>query len=157
MDTTLEVLQVALEFERKGMEYYRQAAERVRDGIVQSVLLSLADDEVAHQSIISRYYQAIENGRELPADSERDIPASPSASARIESITRGTLASISADSTYEEVYKTASELEKRSYEYYSAQHSDNPRVDAFYKYLAGVERIHLEMLQLMVELPVVKR
>ena len=151
MDTTLEVLHVALEFEKKGMEYYREAAGRVSDKVIKSVLLSLAEDEEAHQSIIRRYYQAIEVGQSSPPDSQQEMSVSKTASERIEAAVSQALSSIGADATYQEVYKTATEFEKMSYDYYSTHHSDNPRVNAFFKYLAGVERIHQEMLQLMLE------
>ena len=151
LNTTLEVLQVAIELENKGMEFYREAAGRVQDKVVKAVLLSLADDEQAHQSIIRRYYHAIEAGHSVPPASGDILPPSKSASERIEAMLTEVLSPIGQDATYKSIYQAAVQFETMSYEFYDSQKSDNPRVSAFFKYLAGVEKIHREMLQLMVE------
>ncbi len=151
MKTTLEVLHVALEFEKNGMEFYREAAGRVSDRVVKSVLLSLADDEEAHQNIIRRYYHAIEVGHPAPSRAEVEQAPPASAAERVQAIVSAVISPLGPDATYEEIYKTAVQFETKAYEYYTTQNSDNPRVNAFFKYLAGVEKIHREMLELMLE------
>jgi rubrerythrin len=151
LETTLEVLHVALDFEKNGMEFYREAAGRVQDKVVKSVLLSLADDEEAHQNIIRRYYHAIEAKRWIPEAADEELPPSKSAAERIRALVSEVISPVGPDATYASIYETAVQFETKSYDYYMSQQSDNPRVNAFFKYLAGVERIHREMLQLMLE------
>jgi len=148
LESTLEVLKVALDFEQKGMEFYREAAGRVKGKVMASVLFSLAEDEEAHQMLIRRFYHAIEGGQTAPTDGI-DMTPPKAAAERIEDIMRDTVSTIGADATYQSIYETAVELEIKSYEYYTSQASYSPKTAKFFTFLAEIEAIHRQMLEMM--------
>jgi rubrerythrin len=147
-----EIFQTALEFERRGREYYLQAARRVRDVAIKAVLQALAHDEELHESVIRRYYQALQRTEGWP-ELDEELPRPTPARQRVEQIVAETAGSISADASYAGVYEQARELELRSRDFYrqQAEAVEDGAAVKFFRFLAGMEQTHLEMLGLLLE------
>ena len=149
MQSVIDSLQTALEMERKGRRFYLDAAERVQDQIVRSVLVALANDEEAHERMINGYYQAIRK--------QQDLPPVPDHSAEppehVTEILQSTAGSIGLDATFLSVYEVARDFEQKSRDFYQAQvdlANDRPIVD-FYRFLVRMEQVHLQTLQLLLD------
>ena len=152
MEELLASLGMALEMERKGREFYFEAADRVEDRVVRSILVALAHDEEAHESVISRYYQALQHQKGWPA-AEGDLDALKSSHGEIKKIIKTTINRIGKDATFLSVYEVARDLELRSYDFYQARANgaDDRNVREFFRFLAGVEQVHLTTLELLLD------
>lgn len=148
MSSILESLQTALDMEQKGREFYLDAADKVTDSVVVEVLVALANDEAEHERMIERYYNAMHNHAgwpEMPKESvgEAITPA-------VEMLSK-TVGEIGAHASYQSVYATACELEKRSRDFYikCKDEAEDKQVAEFFAFLVRVEQAHLDALQLM--------
>lgn len=154
MQNLLEVLQVAVQFERRGRQAYLDAARRTENPVIQAVLKALADDEEAHERMIRRYYQALERQEGWP-DPDTHMPVPQPARQRVEEIISQTVgaAGIGSDPAFLEVYEAAREMELQSRDYYRAQAdaTEDAQLVKFFRFLAGMEQTHLEMLGMLVE------
>lgn len=152
MNDVAQVLMTALEMERLGREYYLKAADKVNDTVIESVLISLADDEKAHESVLSRYYEALEDSKGWPEiNANLHIPAD--AEKRLCDIIEQTAGAIGPDDTFLSVYETARDLEQKSIEFYrsEADKSSDKKAIELYKFLLNVEDIHIKMLDLLLK------
>jgi len=151
MQTVAETLQAALELERRGRQLYLEVADRVVDPVIKAVLVALANDEQAHENVISRYYHALEKHQAWPAV---DSGLKPGTSIkRIKQILEGTAGKIGTDATFLSVYESARDLELRSRDFYRSQANaaDDRQVVELFRFLASLEQAHLEALELVVE------
>jgi rubrerythrin len=151
MQNTINVLQTALELERRGREFYFDSADKVRDPVIKSALMSLAHDEDEHAAMISRFCEAMEHGRDLSDSQASQVPHD--ALARIQAVIDQTGSKISADAGFREVYETASALERRSVDFYreQAESASDPGAKKFYGFLVTLETIHMDVLQSLLE------
>ena len=151
METLIETLQTALEMERRARELYLDVADRVRDVVVKSVLVALADDEQAHETAIEHYYQALEKHKSWPTSDTRYRSLEPSEAVR--KIVDGTAGSIEPDVEFAGVYEKAYELEVQACDLYRSQAdaAQDRNVREFFGFLARLEQAHVNALQVMVE------
>ncbi len=63
-DKALEILTQALDLERRGQNFYRQAAREVSGEKGRDVFASLADDEEKHAAMIERQMRALQEQRQ---------------------------------------------------------------------------------------------
>jgi len=146
-----ESLKTALDFERQGYQFYVDAASRVEDPVVKTVLMSLADDERDHENIISRYYDALVKHSDWPApQSDTLFRSTPE---QVEAMVRQTVGSIGADASFVGVYETARDLEMGSVKFYSAQaeSAEDERVVQFFRFLTRIETAHMQALQTVLD------
>lgn len=150
MDNVTDVLHTAIEMERQGHQYYHQAANRIDDPMIRLILDALAKDEAEHLMVISRYYTALEHGKEWPsADNTMHPPKE--ASARIGEILRETAGTIGPDAGFTTMYDTARDLELKSRDYYQtcADSTVDEAARRFLLFLTALENTHLEMLGML--------
>lgn len=152
MQSVEEVLQTAMEMERQGRAYYLQAARRVSDPVIRATLEALAHDEEIHEHVIRRYYEAVRNQAGWPEVSN-DLPAPQPARQRVQQIMESTAGQIGKDATYADVYEKARELELKSRDYYreQADAAEDRELVKFFRFLAGMEQTHLEVLGLLLQ------
>jgi len=147
-----QLLKTAAGLERRGMEHYTAAAERLTDPVLEAVCRSLAADERTHAQMIRQFYEALRKteGWEPPASALAEPPA---ARERLEQIMENTAAKIGPDMSYAEVYESARDLEQRSYDFYSsmAEGQSDPALLKFLRFLMNVENVHMEMLDALLE------
>lgn len=151
MESVAEVLRTATELERRGREFYLDAAGKTEDRVVAAVLMALAHDEESHERVIRQFYEALERTEDWP-EAAADLASGP-ARERVDEIARRTAGQIGPDATYTSVYETARDLEQQSYEFYrsSAGEAENQDVAQFLKFLATVEKTHVEMLEILLD------
>jgi rubrerythrin len=147
MKKVLQVLRDALALEHQGHEYYRNAYEESLDPVVRSVLSALAQDEEAHESIITEYYRALEAGQGWPHADEEFTAIRP-AEERIRDLFYGSGMDIHIPATFFQVYDHAYNLEVRSRDFYREQLADAADIQAqkFFRFLVQLEDIHIAML-----------
>jgi rubrerythrin len=58
-ENALEVLEKAMQLEKDGLQFYRQAAERIGDEPVAAVFNKLANDESDHLDILESQYESL--------------------------------------------------------------------------------------------------
>ena len=152
MQSVDEVLQAALEMERQGRAYYLQAARRVKDPVIRATLEALAHDEEIHEHVIRRYYEAVRKQAGWP-DISADVPAPQPAKQRIQEIMEQTAGTIGEDDAYADIYQKARELELKSRDYYreQADQAEDRELVKFFRFLAGMEQTHLEVLGLLLQ------
>ncbi len=152
MVSVSELFSVALDFEREGRRVYLEAARRATDPVVQAVLSSLAQDEHVHETLIRQYYQALERSEGWPQPNG-EVFASIPARRRIQAIIEETAGAIGPDETFLGVYERARDLEQKSRDFYRAQAdaTQDRQLVKFFRFLAGTEQTHLEMLGMLVD------
>lgn len=148
--TLPEAFETAIEFERRGRACYRAGAARVKNEVIAAVLYALARDEELHESLIRRFYEALQKTAGWPEVSG-DLPAPLPARQRIEAIVEQTAGSLSNDPAYIEIYEHARDLEAASRDFYRdlSEKAEDRELLKFLRFLAGMEQTHLEMLGLL--------
>ncbi len=156
-NSPLGILRRAMQIERDGYKFYREAAERAAGERGKSVFLGLADDEETHLRLLLIEHQAVESGQgwidptqALKQDFEFD-PANPDlpgeeypepspifTPAREQSL-EGDVATL----------EFAMETEQLSYDLYkgAAAEQTDPAAKQAYELLAKEENHHYEILQ----------
>lgn len=156
-NSPLGILRRAMQIERDGYKFYREAAERAVGERGKSMFLGLADDEATHLRLLLIEYQAVESGQgwldptqALEQDFDFD-PANPDlpgeeypepspifTPARHPSL-EGDVAAL----------EFAMETEQLSYDLYkdAAAEQTDPAAKQAYELLAKEENRHYEILQ----------
>lgn len=152
MNSLGQVLQAALEMERKGREYYFTAAEKVEDPTIGAILISLAHDEEDHERVINSYYNAMMESKGWPVV-DRELPPSADAERRIMKIVDEIAGSIVPNETFIGVYETAREMEMHSRDFYRAgeEETSDMEIIEFFRFLARIEGIHMGMLDILLQ------
>jgi len=152
MSDIVQLLLTALELQRQGHHMYARAATRVGDPVARAVLLALAQDERAHESIIRRSYDALARGKRMArADAQAKVPEQTFK--RVKQIVGATCRQILQNPTYVGIYESARDMEARSCDLYrdlAAQASSREAV-RFLQLLATAEHTHMEALGHFVE------
>ena len=152
MNNLGEALLTALKMERKGHEEYLNAADRCEDDTLAAILLSLANDEEEHERVIGSFYHAMIESKGWPVVDTSLLPI-PEAVERIDLIMNETAAKISPDETFIGIYEVAHGLEVRSREFYlkEMEKASNREVVEMFRFLARIEGIHMDMLNLLLQ------
>jgi len=140
---TLEALQIAIQMEIDGNEYYLKASRESSNELGKKLLASLAAEEDTHRQKFEWIYDAIRNTREWPATDFQ-----PDGGKRLRTIfaraTEEVGSNIKALSTELNAVQTAIDLENKTYDFYKSQ-GENATYDTerdFYETLAAEEREH---------------
>ena len=152
MTDIVQLLLTALELQRQGHQMYAQAATRVRDPVARAVLLALAQDERAHESIIRRSYDALGRGKRMVhIDAQAEVPEQTLK--RVKQIVGATSRQILQNPTYLGIYESARDMEARSRDLYRdlAAQASSREAARFLQLLATMEDTHMEALGHFVE------
>jgi rubrerythrin len=144
----LKALSQALRLEQEGRAFYLQAAERTADAQGRAMFLSLADDERQHAEMIQVQLHGIEGEGVyvlLP-----DVSAAPiDVGAKLFPPERQALEAKVGDQAGDlQALFLALENEIKSFDLYvkAAQETDDAAGKQMYRWLAGAERIHFNLL-----------
>jgi rubrerythrin len=150
MDKLAEALQTAMNMERRGREAYIEAADRIKQPVVASILVDLANDESEHELMISRYYAALQRHQGWPAPDREDRPMD--LPERVKNALDMTVEDTGSVSAYIDVYEHAAVLERASRDFYIAQadDADDRRLVEFFGFLARVEQTHLSAMERLI-------
>ena len=142
-DKTLEALQIAVQMEIDGKEYYQKASQGSGNQLGKNLFLSLAAEEDVHRQKFEEIYKAIQNKAAWP---QTDFK--PDKGRRLRNIfaeaTEKMGSDIKAAGTELDAIQTAMEMENRSYDLYNSR-SQAAAFDAerdFYQTLAAEEKEH---------------
>ncbi len=150
-----EALELALDFEKKGEEFYRDSMQRVEDGFAKRTLDFLAREELHHIQKIEQFNEAlIGNGKDFDFDAfcQTELPQ------RIEAHLKEFLSreerEIGPRSSDIDIYDTAMDMEKESYKMYKESYealevpssTNDKRTKQFFEFLLKEESLHYDLL-----------
>jgi len=142
-DKTLDTLQIAIQMEIDGKEYYLKASRESGSELGKKLLKSLAAEEDIHRQKFEEIYNAIRNKKAWP---KTDFQ--PNRGKRLRTIfataTEEIGLNIKAPASELDAVQTAMDMENKTYDFYKNQ-GKNATYDAerdFYEALAGEEREH---------------
>jgi rubrerythrin len=122
--TANEVLEIAVQIERNGREFYEQAARAAKNVPDRRLLESLAQMEADHEHIFLEMQAALtaaeRAGSEIDADAEAAQFLQAIAGGHVFDLQAGPSALLTGEETPGEILDTAIGLEKESIVYYSA-------------------------------------
>ncbi|MFC2034849.1 ferritin family protein [Chloroflexota bacterium] len=146
-DNTLEALQIAIQMEIDGKEYYLKASQKSSSKLGKKLLKSLAAEEDMHRQKFEKIYGAIRNKEAWPV-----IGMQLDGGKRLRIIFVRVIeekgSNIRALNTELDAIQTAMDMENRTYDFYKSQR-ENAIYDTerdFYKALASEEREHYLIL-----------
>ena len=146
-DKTLEALQIAIQMEIDGKEYYLKASQESSNELGKQLLQSLAAEEDVHRQKFEEIYNALRNKKAWP-----EVDFQPDKGKRLRTIfaraTEELGSKIKAPSTELDAVQTAMDMENKTYDFYKKQ-SQNATYDAerdFYDTVAAEEREHHRVL-----------
>jgi len=140
---TLEVLQIAVQMEIDGKEYYLKASQESNNELGKKLMLSLAAEEDFHQQKFEEIYNTISNKKAWPA-----IALWPDRGKGLRTIfaraAEAMGSSVEVIATELDAVQKAIGTENKTYDFYKVQ-GQNAKYDAerdFYEALAAEEREH---------------
>jgi len=142
-DKTLEALQIAIQMEIDGKEYYLRASQESSNELGKKLLQSLAAEEDTHRQKFEEIYNAIRSKKAWPTTDFQ-----PDGGKRLRTIfaraTEEMGPTIKAPATELDATQTAMDMENKTYDFYKSQ-GGNAAYDTerdFYEVLAAEEREH---------------
>ena len=142
-EKTLKALQVAIQMEIDGKEYYLKASQESKNETGKKLLQSLAAEEDTHRQKFEQIYKAIQAQRAWPVTDFQ-----PDGGKRLRTIfiktTEEMGSNIKALATELDAIQTAIDMENKTHDFYKSQ-GEKATYDAerdFYKTLAAEEREH---------------
>jgi len=142
-DKTLEALQIAIQMETDGTEYYLKASQESSNELGKKLLESLAAEEATHRQKFEEIYNAISSKKAWPVTDFQ-----PDGGKRLRTIfakaTEEIGSIIKAPATEPAAIQTAMNMENKTYDFYKNQ-GEKATHDAereFYETLATEEREH---------------
>ena len=142
-DKTLEVLQIAIQMEIEGKEYYLKASQKSSNELGKKLLQSLSAEEDIHRQKFEQIYDAIRSKKSWPVTDFQ-----PDRGKRLRTVfamaTKEIGTKVNAPDTELDAVQTAMDMENKTYDFYQNQGKD-ATYDAerdFYETLAAEERAH---------------
>ena len=136
LDSLLEPLQTALALERKGMQFFRQAAASTKGAVAQRTFHFLAGEEEKHIERIKQFYASLVEDAQSRLDEFNRVLLDLSKT-------------ISAGTSDVEAYETALAFENGAEDFYEVQMktAEDPSVRNFYQWLINEEEMHARLIQ----------
>jgi rubrerythrin len=140
---TLEVLQLAIQMEVEGKDFYQQASQKIKNKLARELFQHLANEEDVHRRKFEEIYGALKRGRNWP-----DVKPPSEQGKRLKSLfaeaTKALGSKIKVAESELEAIKVAMDMEIKSYNFYRSrsEQSSLPVEKRFYEALAGEEREH---------------
>ena len=146
-DKTLEALQIAIQMEIDGKQYYLKASQESTNELGKKLLQALAAEEDIHRQKFEEIYGTIRDKKDWPVTDFQ-----PDGGKRLRTIFARATEEMSSDikvlATEIDTIQTAIDMENKTYDFYKSQ-GENAAYDserAFYQILAGEEREHYLIL-----------
>ena len=141
-----EAMKQALEFEKKGHDIYKHAAEKTNNPIVKKTFTYLAEQETNHireiQEYVDQEHPDVEK-IELKGDKLKEVKQFFKTTT--EEFKEKT--ELSEDDI--KAHETALDLETNAYEFYKEQYDavEDEKLKVFFKFLMDQENAHFELIQ----------
>ncbi len=146
----IAVLSMAIRVEQSGYRFYRSAAEETNDSKGKELFLSLAEDEVAHESILQTRLDALERQGTWKRVAEQEWPADSPFTGEEPIFSRERIEEGLRDYTSElSALRMAYLIEKNAVEFYvkAARETQDPIGRTLFQDLAEWERGHQRVLE----------
>ncbi|MGD1995756.1 MAG: ferritin family protein [Anaerolineae bacterium] len=146
----VNALKIAIQTEREGRQFYREAARKTQDPKGREMFASLAQDELAHERILNERLEGLERQGEWQAGADQEWPAADLPSEGIPIFSRERIARDVRQYTYElSALRMAYLLERDAVTFYTraAEETDNAVGKAMFEELAEWERNHQRILE----------
>lgn len=144
-----DVLNFAIELEKKGEKLYRDLAEKVINDISIKTLNFLADEERHHIEKIEKFNQALTGEGKFEVETECRSTFSNRLSSFLKDFTEKKAKEVKMSDSDIDVYGVALEVERASYDLYKDAYnkSENENLKKFFKFLMGEEEKHYALLE----------
>jgi len=140
-DRTLEALQIAIQMEIDGKEFYLKAGRESSNELGRKLLESLAAEEDIHRQKFIEIYDAIRNKKAWPVTDFQ-----PDGGKTLRTIfaraTEEMGSEVKAAGSELEAVETAMDMENKSYDFYQSQQTNLDTERDFYETVAAEEREH---------------
>lgn len=140
---TLRALQVAIQMEIDGKDFYLKASQKSSNELGKKLLESLAGEEDVHRQKFEEIYRVLKEKKSWP---ETDF--TPDGGRRLRTLFAAASSGVKAQASELDAVKTAMAMENKSYDYYKDQ-SQTATYDGeqdFYQALMAQEREHYLVL-----------
>ncbi len=140
---TLEALELAVQMEVEGQEFYRKASQRSSNRLAKELFQQLASEEDLHRRKFVEIYEALEKGQNWPS-----VTPPSEKGKRLKSLfaeaSRALGSEFQIAQSELDAIKIAMDMEEKSYNLYRSrsQQSSLPVERRFYEALAAEERGH---------------
>jgi len=140
---TIEVLQLAVQMEVDGKEFYQKASQKSSSKLAKELFQQLADEEDVHRKKFEEIYEALKRGQNWP-----DVGPPSERGKRLKSLfveaTKALGSKFKVAESDLEAIKVAMDMEIKSYDLYHSRSEEStlPVEKRFYEALAGEERGH---------------
>jgi rubrerythrin len=154
MQTQCDLLDQAIETEKKGIEFYVEAADKASSARARDFLLGLADEERQHERILTAQRRAVEltgacslEAAQMLAEFSRSVirpSIIPTDRRKAEAVAQAAAGEL-------EALEVGMSIERAAYRFYSraAQEVALPDLETLYQNLAAWENGHFGALQEM--------
>jgi rubrerythrin len=140
---TIKVLQLAVQMEADGKEFYQKASRKSNNKLAKELFRQLANEEDVHRKKFEEIYKALKRGQNWP-----DVAPASEKGKKIKSLfaeaTKALGSKFEVAESELEAIKAAMDMEIRSYNLYHSRSKETtlPVEKHFYETLAGEERGH---------------
>ena len=143
-----DALRFAIDYEKRGEEYYRKSGAKASDPLAKKTLFFLADEEVDHIRKIEQFNDHLLGTAEFDLDRECALSLPEKVQTFIEDAKKGDKAKQESQLTDIEVYDEAMTHEKQGFEMYAnvRESSSDTRLKQFFGFLADEEIVHHKLL-----------
>jgi rubrerythrin len=147
-EVALTALEKAIEIERQGEAFYKEAAEHIQDPMGKAVFQTLAREEVQHVRLLQAEYETIRNEQEWMELDEARV-CEPQSPLKLFPDERDAALMIPADATDLDALKLAMKFEEDGYHGYAkaGAETDDPKGKKVFDFLARQENSHYAFLQ----------
>lgn len=150
LSKAIGALNMAIRVEQNGYRFYQRAAEETDDSGGKELFSRLAEDEIAHESILRTRLEALKDDGEWRAVADAEWPAESAFTGGEPIFSRQLIEEGVRDYTSElSALRMAYLIEKNAVEFYTkaARETDDPVGKALYEDLADWERDHQRILE----------
>lgn len=140
---TLKVLQLAVQMEVDGKEFYQKASRKSSNKLAKELFRQLANEEDIHRKKFEGIYKALKRGQNWP-DVEPPFEKGKKIKSLFAEASKALGTGFKIAESELEAIKAAMDMEIRSYNLYHSRSAEStmPAEKQFYKNLAGEERGH---------------
>jgi len=140
---TVEVLQLAVQMETDGKEFYEKASRKSSNKLAKELFHQMADEEDIHRKKFEEIYKALKRGQNWP-DVELPFEKGKKIKSLFAEATKALGSKFNVAESELEAIKTAMDMEVRSYNLYHSRSKETTLTVErhFYETLAGEERGH---------------
>ncbi len=143
-----DALRFAIDYEKKGEEYYRKTGNETKDHLARKTLFMLADEEIDHIRKIEQFNDHLLGTADFDMNKECALTLPERVKTFIAEVKESAKASGEGEISDINVYSTAMANEKQGYEMYASvqESSKDDRLKQFFGFLADEERAHYKLL-----------